>query len=394
MSTPDDTTAGRSEDLEAVEGLTSTYPIQVAQGPRRTSAASSDVSDAANLSSISSLEDEASLQFFQHDPSLFTDDDSESESRNESYITPEDTSTLELPTELNGDEDLIDMDDHHCKLRKLHALIYENSVAAILGRGDLLVRHPRYDGLPQALQPSEIRRIADAISDRNDKSTQTQAYRSIECYNILQRICNNLRLLQQQDFCSATISLLCVNDMRHEVAELIEVEVHKVLKLCSNMKKHLEKSFELSEDASLLDKFCLSPNVLHGLEQMYSLEQFWAAFRGDDVSLQNTDQNLALSSSNKQFRNPSLGAVSPVSHGSEDSEWYERESFVQPGTESLISIPPKAPYHPITTQIQSPLTGWSSKGTNQKKLEVSCQKSLPQKYDMANSRITRAREET
>jgi hypothetical protein len=369
MSALEDAAAGKTKDPEAVEGLTFTYPIQAAQAPRRTSAVSSDVSDGANLSPISLLEDEASLQFFQSDPSLFTDEDSESESRNESYTTPEDASTLELPTELDGDEDLIHTAHHHCKLRNLHALIYENSVTAILERGDLLVRHPSCDGRPQAIQPSKMQRIADAISDRNDTSTQTQAYRYIECYNILQRICDNLRLLQQKDFCSANISLLCVRDMRHEVAELLGVEVCKVVDLCSNMKRHLEKSFELSEDAGFLDEFHLSPKVLHSLEELRTPEQHRAALSGRDVSFQNPDQNLSLSSSDNQlYRNPSSRFVSRESHGQDDLEWHERDSFMQSGTESLISISPRIPSHSTTAPILSSLTGWSSKGTRQEEI--------------------------
>jgi hypothetical protein len=370
MSAPEDAAVGKTKDPEAVERLTSTYPMQAAQAPRRASSVSSDVPDGADPSSISSLEDEASLQFFQSDPSLFTDEDSESDSRNESYTTPEDALTLKLPPELNGDEDLTDMAHHHCKLRNLHALIYENSVTATLERGDLLVRHPSYDGRPQAIQPSTIQRIAGAISDGNDKSTQTRAYRYIECYNILQRICDNLRLLQQKGFCSANINLLCVISMRPEVAELVGVEVCNVVDLCSKIKKRLEKSFELSEDTSLLYKFYLSPKVLHNLEEMRTREQHRAALSGRDVSFQNPIQNLSRSSSDNQLdRSPSSRVVSREMYDREDLNWHDRDSFAQPSTESLISISPRASYHPPTAPILSSLPEWSSKRTNQEEIQ-------------------------
>jgi hypothetical protein len=390
MSTLEDVAAGKTKDPEAVEGLMSTYPIQAAQAPRRPSAVSSDISDGANISSISSLDDEASLQFFQSDPSFFVDEDSESESRNESYTTPEDASTIELPTELNSDKDLMDMAHHHCKLRNLHALIYENSVTRILERG-LLVRHPSYDGRPQAIQPSEIQRIANAISDNNDKSTQTQSYRYIECYNILIRICDNLRLLQQKDFCSVNISLLCVKK-RPEVAELLQVKLSNVVDLCSTMKRRLEKSFELSEDASLLDEFYLSPKILRGLEEMRFRKEHWKALSGLDVSFKNPDQNLSLDSSDSEsygqedseehwkalsgrdvsFKNPdqnlSLDSSDSESYGPEDSEWHERESFVRTSTESLTPIFPKTSYHSNITPTPFSSTDLSSKGTRQEKI--------------------------
>jgi hypothetical protein len=363
MSTLGDAAAGKTKCSETIEGPMSNYPIQAVQSPRRTSSVSSDVLNEENISSISSLEDEESLQFFLSDPILSKDEDSDSDSTGASYTTPEDALTLEVPTELNSDEDLIDMAGHHYKLRNLHALIYKNSVTAYLDHGNLLVRHPSYDGRPQAIQPSEIQRIANAISDKNDKSTQTQAYRYIECYNILQRICNNIQHLQQKNFCSDNISLLCVSQRRLEVAELYGVDVPRIVKLCSEMKKYIGKVFELSEDTSLLDEFYLSPKVLHSLGEKRPADQHRASLRGDDVAFKNPYQNLSLNSSDDSLDlAPSPRAARHETHKQEDLASFKGESFVQPNIESLVSISPGAFYYPTTA---TPLTEWSSKGTQQ-----------------------------
>lgn len=172
------------------------------------------------------------------------------------------------PPERNRDEDLIDTASHNRKLRELHAYVYKNSVASIFDSGSLIVRHPSYDRHDPAIPPAKIQEISKAISDKNDVSVRTMAYRYIECYNILEQIRRNLSFLQQEGFCNAYISSLSIGNWSN-IAALLRIRVSDVEKLCLRMKNCLKESFGLSGNSSLVDSFELSATILVELNAPY-----------------------------------------------------------------------------------------------------------------------------
>jgi hypothetical protein len=127
------------------------------------------------------------------------------------------SSASNLPPDVDLDEDLVDPKRHRQRLRDIRDRAFKNSTALQL---DYLSRVVVRD------ERNRPRFISDSYTD---------------CCGMLRRMRQNMRMLQELGFCQGQLSFLKVDPKRTNVALLIAIPVHNILRL--------GEAFELGESS-------------------------------------------------------------------------------------------------------------------------------------------------
>lgn len=239
--------------------------------------------------------DESTAYDSDDQPSIFDHDEDRSEATSE--ITTDvsaSVSELGLPPELNPDERLVNPEKYFADLEDLEAKVARHSALYLMkaksrqsypsGR-KFALKFGRHGIVKEGVH-DEFRNYDEAVMSYCDTcpgasplSHQSQgnigarpsknelafwAFHILECRNLMLATSTNMRLMQRENYCNASINALSVSKDRPAVARLVRVQTDTIAELADGleraliavveaMKKASAECTELRKEISLLD---------------------------------------------------------------------------------------------------------------------------------------------